>query len=234
MTDIIKIQKEITEQLANKEVFTALVNTTFKGLEQGLVKRAIMEGMMRGFEFKDFLEKNVYAIPFGKSGYSLVTSIDYARKIGMRSGVVGKSAPIYQDDKDGKIVSCTITIKKASVGNTIGEYTATVFFNEYNTSKNQWSTKPRTMIAKVAEMHALRMACPEQLSQAYSEDEMEKEVKEIVPPLDVEALKKQLQESKDAEELKKVWVSIPAQAKVELKAFKDELKNKFNENPKIQ
>ena len=123
---------------------------------------------MRGFEFKDFLDKNIYAVPFGGS-YSLITSIDYARKVGMRSGVVGKSAPVYQE-QDGKIISCSVTIKKEIKG-LIGDFTSLVFFDEYNTGRNQWASKPRTMIAKVAEMHALRMACPEELSQAYSEEE---------------------------------------------------------------
>src|SRR3990167_3296677 len=144
MTDIIKIQEEINTQLANKEVFNALVATTFKGLESTLVKRAMMEGMMRGFKFDDFLEKNIYAIPF-KGNYSLVTSIDYARKIGMRSGIVGKLAPTFEE-KDGKIISCTVTVKR-KVGEYIGDYSATVYFDEYNTKRNQWVSKPRTMIA---------------------------------------------------------------------------------------
>src|SRR3990167_11474927 len=103
-TSIVAIQKEINGQLASKEVMAALVATTFKGLDIGLIKRAIMEGMMRGFQFRDFLEKNVYAVPFSGT-YSLVTSVDYARKVGMRSGVVGKSAPVFEE-KDNQIVSC--------------------------------------------------------------------------------------------------------------------------------
>jgi hypothetical protein len=172
-TDIIKIQNEINEQIANKDVFNALANITFKGLAPQLIKRAILEGTLRGFTFQDFLQKNVYAIPFGKDAYSLVTSIDYSRKIGMRSGVCGKSEPIFED-KDGAIISCAITIKR-NVSGVVGEYTAKVYFDEYTTKRNLWSTKPRTMLAKVAEMHALRMACPEELSQTYIEEEMEKE-----------------------------------------------------------
>src|SRR3990167_943208 len=111
MTNIQKITQEVTEQLANKETLNALVATTFKGLKPEKVKLAIVEGMIRGFKFNDFLEKNVYAIPYGET-YSLVTSIDYARKVGMRSGVVGKSEPVYEETKEGKIVSCSITIKR--------------------------------------------------------------------------------------------------------------------------
>jgi len=178
--------------------------------------------MTRGFEFKDFLEKNVYAIPF-KESYSLVTSIDYARKIGMRSGVVGVSAPIYEMD-GSNILSCTITVKR-KVGEYIGDYTATAFFSEYNTGRNQWATKPRTMIAKVAEMHALRKACPEELSQAYSEEETEKEVE--VKVIDLTEYKDKLEATTSLEELKKVWPTLPIEAKNAFTTLKDELKVKY-------
>lgn len=170
---VTELKKEIGTFIGNKENLNSLLVTTFKGLSQQSAEQAMLEGMIRGFEIKDFLEKNVYAIPFGQ-GYSLVTSIDYARKIGMRSGVVGKSAPefTYTDDSRNIVESCSVTIKRM-VEDHIGEYTATVFFTEYNTGKQQWAKKPRTMIAKVAEMHALRMACPETLSQAYSEEEFD-------------------------------------------------------------
>lgn len=171
MTDLTKIKEDVNKQLASPQILNDLVNTTFRGLKPQLVKRAILEGVMRGFEFKDFLEKNVYAIPYGNE-YSLVTSIDYARKIGMRSGIVGKSAPQFEE-KDDKIVSCTVTVNR-KVDDYVGDYTATVFFDEYSTGRNLWKSKPHTMIAKVAEMHALRMACPEEMSQMYVEEEYER------------------------------------------------------------
>lgn len=166
------LNKEISKELSDPAVGRALLATTFKGLTEESMRKAIFEGMIRGFKFKDFLEKNVYAIPYGNA-YSLVTSIDYARKIGMRSGVIGKSAPSYEM-QDNNIISCSITIKRR-VGQDIGEYTATVYFDEYSTGQNLWNKKPRTMIAKVAESHAYRMACPEELSQVYTEEEMDKE-----------------------------------------------------------
>ena len=202
-TDIAKIQGEINEQLKSPEVLNALVNTTFKGLDVQTMKRAMLEGMMRGFKFQDFLEKNIYAIPF-KGSYSLVTSIDYARKVGQRSGVVGKSKPKYTDNEDGSIRSCEITIYKDK-GHPDG-YTAEVYFDEYfrggGKYKNLWDTKPRTMIAKVAEMHALRMACPEELSQAYIEEDYEQEhhFSEVSPEL-----KEKVEQAKTVEELKQIY-----------------------------
>lgn len=162
---------EINAQLADKETLESLLQVTFKGLEAPVAKRAMLEGYFRGFTFTDFLKKNVYAIPF-KTGYSLVTSIDYARKIAQKSSV-WQSKPDFEVD-DGTIVSCTVTAFRR-IGQDVAEYPATVFFEEYSTNNNLWLTKPRTMIAKVAEMHALRKACPEEMSQLYTEEEFDKE-----------------------------------------------------------
>lgn len=167
------INQEINRELSNENVGKALLATTFKGLNAVSMKQAIMEGMIRGFKFRDFLDGNVYAISFGQ-GYSLINSIGYNRKIGIRSGIVGENDPVYKD-KGKQIYTCTVTVKRKFADGYIGDFTATVYFDEYNTKKNQWASKPRTMIAKVAEMHALRKACPEELAQSYIEEEMELE-----------------------------------------------------------
>jgi hypothetical protein len=233
MSKLELINREISEEIAKPEVERALLATTFKGLKPVVMKQAIMEGMMRGFFFNDFIEKNIYAIPF-KESYSLVTSIDYARKVGMRSGIIGKSAPQFEE-KDGKIVSCTVTVKR-KVGVNIGEYSDTVYFAEYykggrNGYPSLWDSKPRTMIAKVAEMHALRMACPEELSQAYVEEEMQKEtIADREDPLvliDTTNFKKKMEATTTLKELQKVWSDIPVQAKEALKDLKEELKKKY-------
>lgn len=171
-TQIQIINDEINVQLGDPKTMNALIATTFNGLQPIQVRQAIMEGMMRGFTFKNFLQKDIYAIPF-KSAYSLVTSIDYSRKIGAKSGVVGVTEPVYEMD-GSKIISCAITVKKI-VSGYVGEFTARVYMKEYDKGSNLWLTKPRTMIAKVAEMHALRKACPEELAQSYIEEELELE-----------------------------------------------------------
>jgi len=222
--DLVEIKNEINKQIADKETFNTLLATTFKGLAAPVVKRAILEGMMRGFEFKDFLEKNVYAIKYGE-GYNLVTSIDYARKIGVRSGVNGKSEPIYTESKDGDIETCAVTVYKKD-GHSSG-YTAKVYFKEYTTGRNLWSTKPRTMIAKVAEMHALRMACPEEMAQMYVAEEKEADGATPAVAIDLTAYEKKLRETKTLDELKTVWANIPIQAKQSLEALKSELKANY-------
>lgn len=165
------INKEISKELADANIVRALLATTFKGLQESVMKQAIFEGITRGFKLKNFLEGDVYAIPFG-AGYSLVTSIKYANKIAQKNGVWVSGPKFEMDEK--KIISCTTTAYKR-IGQDIGEWTATVFFDEYNTDRNLWKSKPHTMISKVCLSHVYRMACPEEMSQVYTEEEFDKE-----------------------------------------------------------
>lgn len=234
------IQEETMKELADPEVFKTLLATTFKGLTEPKMKEAIMDGIIRGFTFKDFRERNVYAIPFNNrdgASYSLVTSIDYSRKVAQKAGILGMDEPIFEE-KDGKIVSCSITVKR-KVGKDIGTFTAKVYFDEYNTGGNQWAKRPRTMIAKVAEMHALRKACPEVLSQQYVEEEMtETKLAIEKPKVDFEESKTKLRSCKNLDELKSVWSALPVEAKEnqEVMILKEDLKLKFieeNEKPSL-
>lgn len=225
-TDITTITKEVDGHLADKEAAKTLVETTFKGLSQPVMRQAIIEGMLRGFDFRNFLQKDVYAVPFGQAGYSLVTSIDHARKIGSRSGVVGVNEPVFETDEKGLISTCAVTIKKRFADGYIGDFTAKVYFAEYTTGKNLWVSKPRTMISKVAEMHALRKACPEETAQIYVAEELDKENKPT-PTADIGAFRTRLEAVKSFEELRRVWAEMPVEAKTALLPLKEELKKKY-------
>lgn len=195
MSNIIEYNKAIETEVANPIVMNSLMAITFKGITNpATVKRAMLEGMIRGFKIEDFLKKKIYATPFwdskaGEMGYALVESIANVRDIAMQSGQTGKSKPEYEYEDDGSIRSCTVTIWKKD-GHEMG-YTSTVFFKEYEKppTKNRdgketpgmWQTKPHTMIAKVAEMHALRSAFPE-LAESYIEDEFDRQDNIVVPP----------------------------------------------------
>lgn len=230
---ITNIHDEIDLTLQDEKAVKSLISTTFKGLSQESMKQAMVEGMLRGFKLKDFLEKNVYAIPYGQ-GYTLVTSIDNARKIGMRSGIAGKNAPVFEEAADGAIVSCSVTVKrKLPHDDTIGDFTATVYFAEYykagkNGYPSLWDSKPRTMLAKVAEMHALRMACPEELSESYIAEEFEKEDK-VAERAEINMADHQakLESAENLDQLAATWAMLPAEAKKKLEGVKDEMKNKF-------
>lgn len=240
--DITIIVADANRQLNDPKIAAALLENTFKGLSQDNMKKAIMEGVIRGFSFKDFLEKNVYAIKYGQ-GYSLVTSIDNNRKIGAKSGIVGTDAPIYtmtEEKTAGNIPkpeSASVTVHKKT-GDYVGEFTALVYFDEYykagkeydgKYTPSMWDTKPRTMLAKVAEMHALRKACPEELAQSYVEEELRDDiVTERI--FNLEPHRMRLSEVATMEELKTTWASMPIQAKQDpdMIVLKDELKEKLS------
>lgn len=208
-SEIQKFQEEINKELSNQETMNALIDTTFKGLSPDNVRKAIMAGMVMGFTFKNFLQKDVYAIPYG-GNFSLVTSIDYARKIAQRSGIIGSPKQDWDLAESGKPVSCTVTVQK-KVHDTIGDFSATVFFDEFNTGKNQWATKPKHMLGKVAEMHALRKAFPEEMAQMYAEEEMHKESEKFVA---VDALRPidfyltGINTARNKDELVKAWAEF--------------------------
>lgn len=220
------IKAEINRQIADPDTLKSLLDTTFKGLDAQLAKRAMLEGMLRGFTYQNFLERDVYAIPYdARSGltYSLVTSIDYARKIGAKSGIVGIDAPSYVMDGT-KIVSCAVTVHKRFPDGYIGDFTAEVFFNEYSTGKNLWSSKPRTMIAKVAETHAHRKACPEELAQSYVEEEIQRETIKEVPAIDLTAHEELLLKCQTIEGLELIWADMPGDAKIALRPVMEKRK----------
>lgn len=228
--EFIEIKKEITTQLADQQTAAALLATTFKGLSEPNMRQAIMEGMMRGFTFKNFLQKDVYAIPYS-GAYNLVTSIDWCRKIGMRSGIIGVSEPSYETEDEGKPISCTITVKRR-VGQDVGEFTAKVYFSEYTTGKNLWASKPRSMIAKVAEMHALRKACPEELGKSYVEEEMQREDRTIhADAITPEACRAELEKATTLAELRDAWAKVPQAFANDLEPRKNELKAKLMPQP---
>lgn len=217
------VKAEITRQLAHPETVKSLLDTTFKGLDEGTMKRALLEGMLRGFSFTDFLQKDVYAIPYSNT-YSLVTSIDYSRKIGMRSGIVGVKKPVYEIG-DGKVLSCSVTVLKRFPDGYVGEFEAEVEFKEYTTGKNLWASKPKTMISKVAEMHALRKACPEELAQSYVEEEFQKpEAPVHAVALDLDELRLKLQACMTQEDLERVWADMPGDARTALKEDMERVK----------
>jgi phage recombination protein Bet len=209
MTNIIEYKNQIKNDiLGNREVFNVLATKTFKGLDIKNIPQALLEGMMRGYKLEDFITKNVYAVPFFNKkeetqDYSLVESIDFCRKKAQKSGQSGKSKPEFTFKENNSIDTCTVIIYKTG-GDERG-YGETVFFDEYNTSKNLWVTKPKTMIAKVAEMHALRMAFPEELEHSYIEEEFEKEhIINIEENPISDELRKIISEAKTNEELKKI------------------------------
>lgn len=117
--------------------------------------------------------------PCGKEVYdvSYVTSIDGYRIIAHRTGLfAGVDEPKFRYDGQ-RLIRCTVSVYKKDSDR---PFSASVSFSEYNTGKNLWKKMPETMLAKVAEAHALRKAFPQDLSGIYTQDEMDQAEPTIV------------------------------------------------------
>jgi len=121
----------------------------------------------------DPIMRQIYFIKYADK-VSYVTSIDGYRIIAHRTGeFAGIDEPKFTMDAKGQLpITCSVTVYKLVQGVRCG-FSATVKFSEYDTNKNNWAKMPETMIAKVAEAHALRKAFPNDLSGIYTQDEMD-------------------------------------------------------------
>lgn len=135
--------------------------------------------------------REAYLIKFGNSPATMVVGKDVFTKRARRNpDYVGKKAGIIVQLADGNIIDREGTFYIKGVEKLLGgwckvfirgyeqpEYAA-VSFEEYAGRKgdgslnNQWATKPATMIRKVAIVHALREAFPEETAGMYSAEEI--------------------------------------------------------------
>lgn len=81
----------------------------------------------------------------------------------------GKVSHEYKLSNRGNLIGAICTVYKKSTS--VPVYVS-VELSEYNTKRSVWCDKPETMIKKVAEAQALRMAFPRQFNGTYSEYEI--------------------------------------------------------------
>ena len=117
--------------------------------------------------------KQVYSMKFG-GVQSIITGIDGLRAIAGRSGRhAGTDEATFDTDSKGNVISSKCTVHVLLPNGSKGAFSARVWMSEYSTKRGLWKNKPRTMLAKVAESHALRKAFPEQMGQLYTPEEMD-------------------------------------------------------------
>ena len=135
--------------------------------------------------------REAYLIKFGNSPATMVVGKDVFTKRARRNpDYVGKKSGIIVQDASGQIIDREGTFYIKDVETLLGgwckvyikgyeqpEY-CSVSFDEYAGRKgdgslnNQWATKPATMIRKVAIVHALREAFPEETAGMYAAEEI--------------------------------------------------------------
>ena len=130
--------------------------------------------------------KEAYLIKYGNNPATIVTGKDVFTKRAFRNPRFrGMEAGVTVWSKmDGGIVQRPGSMVSAKNDTLLGGwcrvyvdgYEVPVFdevsFSEYSTGKSNWVSKPGTMIRKVAMVHALREAFPEEFQGLYDECEM--------------------------------------------------------------
>lgn len=113
----------------------------------------------------------IYFIKYGTNPGTIVIGIEGFRSRAARTGKLkGIKRGVLRDDK-GSCVGAWAKVKRADWDDPAEVEVSLV---EYDTKRAEWAKKPETMIQKVAEAAALRMAFPDELGDAYTEEEMAK------------------------------------------------------------
>lgn len=167
--------RDLTVKTSNQ-----LQETDFTPAQLELIKATVAKGATND-ELKLFLYRcqhmgldplkpgMVHFIKYGSNPGTIVIGIDGFRSKAAKTGKhVGTRRGVVLDDK-GKVVGAWCEIFRSDWQHPAREE---VPMSEYNTGKGNWSKMPMTMIKKVAEVAALRMAFPDELGGIYSEEEM--------------------------------------------------------------
>lgn len=112
----------------------------------------------------------IYFIKYSSAPGVMVVGLDGFRAKAEASGKhTGTKRGIIRDDK-GVALGAWCEVYR---NDWIEPAREEVSLKEYNTGKSQWVKMPETMIKKVAEVAALRMAFPDLLGGLYSQEEMD-------------------------------------------------------------
>jgi len=112
----------------------------------------------------------IYFIKYGSTPGTIVVGIDGFRAKASATGLhAGTKRGLMLDDS-GKCIGAWCEVYRSDWKECAREES---LMEEYNTGKAMWAKMPTTMIKKVAECAALRMAFPDQLSGVYESSEMD-------------------------------------------------------------
>jgi len=112
----------------------------------------------------------IHFVKYGNSPGSIVVGIDGFRAKAAATGkLTGIKRGVLRDDK-GVCIGGWAEVYRSDWIHPAREE---VELHEYDTGKAMWAKMPSTMIKKVAEAAALRMAFPEQLGGVYESSEMD-------------------------------------------------------------
>lgn len=112
----------------------------------------------------------IHFVKYGNSAGTIVVGIEGFRAIAGRTGQLSGVERGVTRDANGKAVAGWAKVFRKDWTHPAHEE---VPMAEYNTGKGPWAKMPETMIKKVAEAAALRMAFPDHVGGIYAPEEMD-------------------------------------------------------------
>jgi phage recombination protein Bet len=156
--------------------------------------------LCQGQKLNPFL-REAYLVKYGDQAAQMIVGKDaFMKRAEMNSNYKGSEAGIIVVNLKGDLEERkgTFYIKAKNREELVGgwakvhfkdgkeEVYHTISFDEYNTGKSLWASKPATMIRKVALVQALREAFPNALAQMYTAEEMGVDDELPTEPVDIE------------------------------------------------
>lgn len=145
-----------------------ITSTVAKGATQDELKLFLYRANNLGLD--PLKPGQIHFVKYGQGNGSIVVGIDGFRAKAQRTGKLSGIKRGSLRDEKGNLVGGW-----AEVYRTDWEHPAReeVPLSEYNTNNSTWRKMPETMIKKVAECAALRMAFPDDLGGVYAPEEMD-------------------------------------------------------------
>lgn len=177
--EVTKKEAEIVSVLKERHALSPVQEYTQE--ERDLIRRTVAKDATEA-EFQLFMYRarhlgldplktgQIHFVKYGNNPGTIIVGIDGMRARAARTGKhSGTQRGVIRDDK-GKLVGAWAEVYRTDWTMPAREE---VPFSEYASQKPNWQKMPETMIKKVAEAAALRMAFPDEVGGLYAEEEMD-------------------------------------------------------------
>jgi len=165
MSNVVPVSPDLS---FTHEQLQLIKNTVAKGATDDELKLFLYR--CKNMDMDPLKPGQIHFVKYGNSPGTIVVGIEGFRTRAARSGkLAGISRGVIRDDK-GKCIGAWCEVHRKDWTHPAREE---VSLTEYNTGKSAWAKMPETMIKKVAEAAALRMAFPDDLGGIYATEEMD-------------------------------------------------------------
>ena len=183
--------QKIAVQDSNKNV-TLAQKFGFSDKQMDLIKRTVAKNATddelelffyrcKQLDLNPLLPGQVYFLKFGNNPGSIIIGLDGFRDRAHKTGELNGIKRGKVLDQSGKLIGAWAEVFRKGVEHSFREE---VPLSEYHDKRKQtWQNMPETMIKKVAEVAALRMAFPAQFGSVYLREEfdrLDKVEKEVI------------------------------------------------------